>query len=157
MPYINTAHRLYYAALNRQTGLTDVRYYVFKPNGVRLGPYPMLEMPDGIAQGIYFDDFMDADIEGNYLFVTDSPSHPKQAEQSFYFEAQVWQVSEKNSLLSMVSTIKDAEKGNWEIDGAQMIFKKEDGTELMRFNLLNEAGLPTNGVNAGAVFKRERV
>lgn len=157
MPYTNEAHRIYYAALNRATGLSDVRYYVYKPNGVKLGPYPMAELNAGVAKGIYYDDFMDADIEGNYLFISDCPSNPKQAEQSYHFEAKVWQTGDRGAVLGLLTVIKDVEKGDWEIVGTQMIFKKEDGTELFRFNLVNEAGLPTNGVNNGVPFGRRRV
>ena len=153
MPYTTSAYRLYYAARNFQTGLSDVRYYVYKPNGVKLGPYSMSELDAGTAKGIYVDDFLDADIEGNYLFIADSPSYPKQAEVTDYFENRIWQNGDRATVLTALADIKDVEKGGWEIVGTQMIFKRENGTELMRFNLFNEAGIASNR----DVFKRVRV
>ena len=157
MPYTGTAYRIYYAARDYKTGLTDVRYYVYKPNGIKLGPYSMTELNVGTAKGIYVDDFLDSDIEGKYLFIADCPSYPKQDESSDWFESRVWQNGDRTTVLGLLTFIKDTEKGNWEIVGTQMIFRKEDGTELMRFNLLNESGFPTNGESNGAAFKRVRV
>lgn len=156
MAYTNTAYRLYYAAKNFTPGLTDVRYYVYKPDGTKLGPYIMQELNSGIASGIYFDDFLDGDIEGNYIFIVNSASNPKQSEESVFFDPKIWQVGDRDLIVSLLTFIKDTEKGNWEIVGTQMIFYKEDGTELMRFNLMNEAGLSTNGVTSPP-FKRIRI
>lgn len=86
MAHINTAYRLYYAAKNYATGLTDVRYYAYKPNGTKLGPYLMTELNAGDGKGIYYDDFLDADIEGSYVFLANSLSNPKQGEKSVWFE-----------------------------------------------------------------------
>ena len=43
-----------------------------------------------------------------------------------------------------VGKILQIEKGNWKIKGSQMIFYDKDGTtELMKFNLKDRGGLPT--------------
>jgi hypothetical protein len=154
MAYTNEPYRLYYASLDFQSGLIDVFYYVYKPDGVKLGLYLMSEIEAGT--GIYFSDFT-GDIEGNYLFVANCSSVPKQSEKSVFFKNKVWEVADKNNLLNWMEDIKDVEKGEWEIIGTQMIFRREGGSELMRFDLLNEAGLPTNGIDNGAPFKRVRV
>ena len=52
-----------------------------------------------------------------------------------------------------VTTINHVESGNWEIKNNQMIFYKTDGSELMRFNLLDSSGVPT----MTNVFKRAKV
>lgn len=52
-----------------------------------------------------------------------------------------------------VEEIIDIQKGNWEIKGTQMIFYRRDGSELMRFNLLDNNGNSTTH----KVFKREIV
>jgi len=157
MAYTNTAYRLYYAVAGYVSGLTDVRYYVYKPNGVKLGAYLMTELNNVTAKGIYYDDFLDADIEGNYLFIANSPSHPKQDEKTVVFEHQIWQAGDRNIILTQLADIKDIEKGNWEIVNNQMIFKRENGTELLRFNLYNKMGGLTDGENNGVPFKRIKV
>ena len=45
---------------------------------------------------------------------------------------------------NIIDTIRNTQLGNWEIVGYQMIMRKEDGTELARFNLFDPAGKPTN-------------
>lgn len=64
-------------------------------------------------------------------------------------------VEAKVDLLQVdLSFIKNIEGGKWQIVGEQMIFYKEDNiTEIARFDLFNEAGLPANQ----NVFKRMRV
>lgn len=52
-----------------------------------------------------------------------------------------------------IKTLVDVQMGNWEIAGTQMIFYKQDGTELVRYNLTNSTGNPSNS----EVFKRTKV
>jgi hypothetical protein len=53
-----------------------------------------------------------------------------------------------------VDSIYDIEHGRWKIIGNQMVFYKEDNvTEVARFNLFDEFGVPTTD----AVFERQRV
>lgn len=49
--------------------------------------------------------------------------------------------------------LRDISEGNWEIIGTQMIFYDTDSNEIMRFNLKDSDGLPSND----EVFSRERV
>jgi len=66
----------------------------------------------------------------------------------------VWQEPEAVQLLSDVDFIKDVEGGRWEIVNNQMIFYGEDNaTEIARFNLYNESGVP----GEENIFKRVRV
>ncbi len=51
---------------------------------------------------------------------------------------------------SELQTIMDVQAGNWEIQETMMIFYKRDGTELFRYSLLDQNGLPSNK----DVFKR---
>jgi hypothetical protein len=63
-------------------------------------------------------------------------------------------VVDKLALLDgKVSSTFETESGNWKITGNQMLFYKEDGTELMRFNLFDKAGNPTET----NVYERVRV
>lgn len=55
--------------------------------------------------------------------------------------------------MDSIDELLDIEEGNWEIKDKQMVFYKRDGSELMRFNLSDKSGHPTE-VN---VFKRERI
>ena len=57
------------------------------------------------------------------------------------------------SLQTDLTFIRDEAGGDWQIINNQMIFSKEDGTELMRFDLKDLAGTPV----MEGVFKRERV
>ncbi len=102
MPHINTAFRLYYAAKDYRTGLTDVQYYVYAPNGIRSGPYLMSELNQSAAAGVYYDDYLDATVEGNYLFLVDCPSHPWRAEQSYFFESKPMPVSSMGAFASAI-------------------------------------------------------
>ena len=54
---------------------------------------------------------------------------------------------------SNVDTLLNIGKGNWKIEGNQMIFLNIDSTELMRFNLFDENGNPSTE----GVYKRELV
>jgi hypothetical protein len=145
MPCINTAYRLYYAARDYRSGLTNVRYYVYKPNGNKTGPYAMTELNSVTALGIYYDDYLDADMEGNYIFLVDCPAYPKRDERSEYFFINVWKDGDRETVLDSLKFIKDIEGGAWKIIGNQMIFYKNDNiTEVLRVNLFNEAGIPAN-------------
>jgi len=53
-----------------------------------------------------------------------------------------------------VDFIKAVESGKWEILNDQMIFYDTSGAEILRFNLFDINGLPTNGIN---MYKREPV
>ena len=60
-----------------------------------------------------------------------------------------------NNIEDVTDDLIDIEKGNWVINTSskQMIFYRQDGTELMRFNLYDEFGnLSTNNV-----YRREKV
>lgn len=59
-----------------------------------------------------------------------------------------------NQMATDITFIRNAESGKWEIVDNQMIFYTPDGlTEIMRFNLFNEAGDPS----MVSVYKRESV
>ena len=53
-----------------------------------------------------------------------------------------------------VDFIKQVEAGKWEISNNQMVFYDTLGVEVLRFNLFDINGDPTNGVN---MYKREPV
>lgn len=53
-----------------------------------------------------------------------------------------------------VAFIKAVESGKWEILNDQMIFYDTSGAEILRFNLFDINGVPTNGIN---MYKREPV
>jgi len=55
-----------------------------------------------------------------------------------------------NTMGSELKTLMDIQAGNWEIQETMMIFYKRDGTELFRYSLLDQNGLPSNK----DVFKR---
>ncbi len=59
------------------------------------------------------------------------------------------------TIKTKVEDIEHVEKGNWEIDTTnnQMIFYKQNGDELMRFNLYDDDGNPSTN----QVFRREKV
>ncbi len=66
----------------------------------------------------------------------------------------VWANSSATQLLDDVSFIRNIEGGKWEIVNNQMIFYTEDnGTEVARFNLYNNTGVP----GEENIFKRVRV
>lgn len=148
MPFIGTAYRIYYAAKNYTTGLTDVQYYVYKPSGARLGPYLMTELNSGIAKGIYYDDFLDADSEGNHLIVANCATKPKQSEESVYFENRILTVAEKTQLLNDVEFIKHISGGDWDLSSPNTLTLYEAGgygdpaKVVAIFDTFNEAGLP---------------
>jgi hypothetical protein len=56
-------------------------------------------------------------------------------------------------ILEKVNILLDVEQGDWEIKDNQMIFYDRDGDELMRFDLLDSSGDPTET----SVYKREKV
>jgi hypothetical protein len=85
MAVIGKTFRVNYTAKNHTSGLTDVRMVVYKPNGTKLGVFVLDEYTDGDAAGIYYYDFINADIEGVYLFVVDSPTKPLKSESQEYF------------------------------------------------------------------------
>jgi hypothetical protein len=58
-----------------------------------------------------------------------------------------------SEFVSSLNELLDIEKGNWKIESDQMIFYKIDGSELMRFNLYDKDGLPTEE----NVYFRERL
>lgn len=61
-------------------------------------------------------------------------------------------ISKINNVESITSTILNIEQGTWEINNNQMIFYDPDGNEIMRFDLLDKEGNPTD-IN---VFTRRR-
>ena len=76
--------------------------------------------------------------------------------------ASVWTLEEKRALIdridnlhTKVDTLLDIEQGNWEIDPntKQMIFYDRNGNELMRFNLYDRFGHPSD-IN---VYRRVKV
>lgn len=153
MPRIGQAYRVYYSAADDAVGLSDVVYFVYKPNGVRLGPYPMSELDATRAPGVYYDDFLDADVEGDYLFAAGSGSTPASASRwsrkSVRFSRPEWGENEKNALLADVSFIKAVEGGKWEMKQPNMLvfYGPDNVTEVARFRCYNQAGLPaTEGI-----------
>ena len=69
----------------------------------------------------------------------------------------VWQYASRTltsfgDLESKIDILLDVEQGDWEIRDNQMIFYKRNGDELMRFDLYDKAGLPSE-IN---VFRRVR-
>ena len=67
---------------------------------------------------------------------------------------EVWVHASGTQLLIDTDLIKQIETGRWKIENFQMIFYEEDNvTEIMRFNLFDEAGDPANT----DIFDRQRV
>jgi len=62
-------------------------------------------------------------------------------------------VTISSTQMAKIDELLDIEKGDWRIDGNQMIFKTIAGAELMRFNLFNASNIPSST----NVTKRERV
>ncbi|RLC88628.1 MAG: hypothetical protein DRJ03_01780 [Chloroflexi bacterium] len=58
------------------------------------------------------------------------------------------------ALQADVALIKAVESGKWEISNNQMVFYDTSGAEILRFNLFDINGDPTNGIN---MYKREPV
>ncbi len=146
MPKTNKIFRIYYTSKNFIGGLTDVTYHVFKPNGIELGPYTMTEFTVGSAinSGVYYDDFYDADIEGNYLFIVNSLSDPHKDTKSYYFENDIWTTTLRDQIVNDVSIIKKVETKRWKIQNNQMVFFDDDNsTPLLVFDLKDENGDPT--------------
>jgi hypothetical protein len=85
--YVGEAYRIHYIAKEFQSGLTDVRAHVYKPNGLLLGPYSFIEILiiPGVGDGFYYFDFLDADVQGNYLFIVYSSSQGTKAAQQVFF------------------------------------------------------------------------
>ncbi|HNR90706.1 MAG TPA: hypothetical protein PKM65_20385 [Spirochaetota bacterium] len=102
MPVIGKPFAIYYTALGRATGLVDVRMVVYKPNRVKLGVYNLSELNFGDGKGVYYHDFIDADIEGTYLFVINSATKPKWDARQAYFQnplsGTVWTDDEKRQI-----------------------------------------------------------
>lgn len=75
MGYIGTPYRVVYESKDFVSGLLDVAGAVIKPNGVRVGPYPLSEMLAPF-QGRYYFDFMTSgsDPAGEYFALVVSPS-----------------------------------------------------------------------------------
>lgn len=144
MPYVEKEYRLYYAAKNYVKSLIDVQYNVYKPDGVKLGPYFMAELDSVEAAGIYFSAFNEADMEGNYIFIVDCPSNPKQNEKSVFFEKQIWTELNRDQLLLDLSFMKDVEGGAWELvpPNDLTFYKSDNVTIVAQFKCYNEAGLP---------------
>ena len=66
----------------------------------------------------------------------------------------VWADPQGILVASGVESIREIEKGRWKIESNQMIFYEEDNTtEIMRFDLFDEAGNPANT----DIFDRRRV
>jgi hypothetical protein len=66
----------------------------------------------------------------------------------------VWADPDAVSLVSGMFFMENIEGGRWKIENNQMIFYEEDNTtEIMRFNLFDEAGDPANT----DIFDRQRV
>jgi len=62
-------------------------------------------------------------------------------------------INKLDSISLKIDTLLDIEEGNWKIENNQMIFYKRDGTELMRFNLFDKTGTPSET----SVFERRKV
>ena len=89
MAFFGEKYHINYIAKDFKAGLTDVRMVVYKPNGVKLGVYTLAEVNVGDGAGIYYYDFEDADMEGTYLFIVNSPSWPKKDAKQVFFEEKV--------------------------------------------------------------------
>lgn len=146
MPIVGEALRVYYVSRDRATSLADVQLFVFKPNGLSMGPYDMDELPG--SGGVYYCDFIDSDISGNYLFIANSASRPKRSEQSYHFSLPEITPAEKAEILSGIRFMVGVEGGSWElVPPNSLIMKNQAGTVIAEFKTYNEAGLPdTNGV-----------
>lgn len=155
MPYIDKGYRIYYASKNFETGLTDVFYYVYKPSGAKLGPYLMTELNGGTAQGIYYDDFLDADTEGNYIFIANCASVPKQDEKSVYFEERALTKAKGDDIISNLQFLVDMEGGKWELTAPNNLtfYKSDNITIVAQFKTYNALGLPS----ITEITKAERV
>lgn len=58
MANLGTPYRIYYEAKGLQSGLTDVRAVIVKPNSVLAGVFPMTELPFASFQGVYYCDLI---------------------------------------------------------------------------------------------------
>jgi hypothetical protein len=61
-------------------------------------------------------------------------------------------VNQRDVIETDVEYIKQLKIGSWEILNNQMIYKDTDGNEIMRQDLYDINGFPTNGIN---MYKRE--
>lgn len=148
MPKVGEAYRVYYSASNGAAGLHGIVYYIHKPNGARIGPYAMSELDPVRAPGIYYDDFLDGDVEGDYLVSVGFPSHEtgqyEWTRKSVRFERREWTDAEKTRLLADVGFLRDVEGGKWEMQQPNVLvfYKADNVTEVARFRCFNQAGLP---------------
>lgn len=91
----------------------------------------------------------------NYLSVTYSNSDiltlDNIAERVWIYNTR--ELTSFGNLETMLNALLDVEMGNWKIVNNQMVFYKRDGTELMRFNLFDKNGQPSET----NVFERRKV
>lgn len=62
-------------------------------------------------------------------------------------------LSAVDSMVAGISTLLDIGQGDWQVVNNQMVFYTRGGSELMRFNLYNKHGDPTEA----AAFRRAKV
>lgn len=87
-----------------------------------------------IAGGFYSYDFTTYDEDINYVIRADGTATLSGSDRYVYASNET----------AGIGKILKIEKGNWEINGSQMIFYDDDGvTELYKFDLKDRRGLPT--------------
>lgn len=167
MAFVGQAYKVYYIAKNFTSGLTDVKMVVYKPNGNKQGVYDLIEVDTGDGLGIYVYEYSDSDSEGTYLFVVNSATKSRRDAKQVYFTEKStigWTNPERKQIRSALGVvgdkvaavggqlqlmqtdidfIKSISGGKWHILGSEMIFYKDDNTtEVARFRLYNDAGIP---------------
>lgn len=126
----------------------DVRVYHVNATGTEVEDLPATPLvqagtsntwryrwaPASLDEGHYFAEFSLVDSDGAAFVDTEDI-----VVQDFALQADV-------------AFIKEMESGKWEILNDQMVFYDTSGAEILRFNLFDINGLPTNGIN---MYKRE--
>ena len=129
--------------------------YVVCINGTKIVPYDTSQILT-ITGTIITDD----GYEGVYCFDRSKLSPGIEVDINYVPpQVEVIQIGQQEVLTKLdtieakIDEILDIEEGNWKISNNQMIFYSRNGNELMRFNLFNKVGTPSET----DVYSRERV
>jgi len=132
---------IFTAHFYNETGLTP-KIYLYKVSDKSLVANG-IDMEE-IAVGWYKYDFSAFDVDEAYVGLADRTSGDVSSRYAPLY----------TTVHGDVAFIRSMEEGKWEVIGNQMIFYKPDGiTEVIRFNLFNQAGDPA----MEKVFKRVKV